>query len=784
MKKILSLILALILTLTFASCDLISGSMGNSSEEVSSEEVSSVEETSSEEEKQPVTSINRDYTRPAGATGTLVQYPTYPKELPRDYDYEVRVSNGVETIKLPVYNASRHKNSYHSVTDTDAYRRFCEFGFEGKVTVSVTVKGEMKNYVILPTSKGIKSTYKNGVITFTLDKPQNIAIRLNNDQNTILSIFAEELETDYPQEGDPRVVYFKAGLNNISKYCDVGFYLTPNGEFEIPLGYKVYLEPGALVTARLKSDSGNMMVKIYGRGSFIDSRLDRVDNMSMANMLYMSTNTDVTIKDVKFLDAHCFNLCFSRVNGLTIKNVKILSSEISTDGITLWGVESYGPGLNCKVLIEDCYIYNNDNSFVITSANGVTIKNCTLGTRHAVMFPQGTVNDLTMDNVDVFEMGDFFRAQVNMAAEGQIDPTWNISMSNIRAEDAMSMGAFINLNKQGDGKKNITFENVSLPLPSKVGLASTTTTNSTFKCNNVFINSLPLDSTSMLTGDPTNINLIFSKNFDKTLAGCGTFSKSVVKEKHTADPVIKVGNYTVPYDQKGALEISGYVPAEKLLEAIRYTDSVGSYVKSFDGVRMLPYSFFRDVLGMTVKTDKNSVMLTPNMKLKNILKDGGFENISGKIFNGEFCNTRDWTCFNFGELYKETKIVRSGKYSLRVAYQPGTGAHGVAQYIGDVIRQYGSGTYTFEIYARVRGTSNVSGQIQFGLVESSWQLDGRENSVKSVKLTSEWQKYTHTVRINNSTADGMSRAFFFIGGMVGQQGIEIFVDDAALYFSK
>ncbi len=782
MKKLLSLILCVILIFTFASCDLINSFMGNNSEEVSSEEISSVEETSSEEQKQPVSTVNRDYTRPEGATATLVQYPTYPKELPRDYDYEVYVSNGVETIKLPVYNASRHKNSYHNVTDTDSYRRFCEFGFEGKVTVTVKVKGEMKNYTVLPTSRGIKSTYKNGNITFTLDKPQNITVRLNNDQNTILSIFAEELETDYPQETDMNVIYFKAGLNNISKYSNVDFHLTNEGEFVIPLGYKVYLEPGALVTARVESETGNVGVKIYGRGAFIDSRLDRSVSDSLANMLYMNTNSNVTIQDVKFLDAHCFNLCFTRARDLTIKNVKILSSEISSDGITFWGNESYMPGYNNNVLIEGCYVYCNDNAFVITSANGITVKDCVIGTRHAIMYPQGQVNDFTMTDMDIFRMGDFFRASEDMSSQGQINPTWKITMTNIRAEDAMSMNSFISLQGQDDGKKDIHFQNVSLPLATSTGVICTKTTNADFRCNNVYINSVPLTSVSQLSGAAWGVNVVCSDKFDKTSAGVGVFGASVVQAAHAADPVIKIGGYTVPYDQKGALEKSGYLPAEKVLEALNYTKSVGSYVKSFDGVRMLPYSFFKEALGLSVNATNSGVTLSGNFKGKNLLKDGGFEDISQKRFTADFSYSRNWTCFNFGELNKETKILRSGNSAMRVSYSPGTGTRGIAQYITPVIRQCGSGTYTFEIYARIREGANVAGQIFFGLVESWYQLGSVENSLKSVNLTTEWTKYTYTTRIPNPNSDGHSRAFFFVGGNVGAQGIEFFLDDVALYF--
>ena len=130
MKRFLSVILAVVLLFAITSCEG-EVTMNNS-----------VENT---------TSNDNTVTQPE--TATLVQYPTYPDELPRDYDYEVSVTQGDKIINLPVYNASRQINSYHSEKNTDSYRRFCEFAFEGEVTVSVKVKKEMTSYAVLPSSK-------------------------------------------------------------------------------------------------------------------------------------------------------------------------------------------------------------------------------------------------------------------------------------------------------------------------------------------------------------------------------------------------------------------------------------------------------------------------------------------------------------------------------------------------------------------------------------------------------------------------------------------------------
>jgi hypothetical protein len=100
--------------------------------------------------------------------GELNIYPEYPQQLNRDYDYEVTVSAGGKTQTIPVYNPSRLKNSFNASKGTDSWRRFCEFAFEGEVTVSVKTKLKVSSYSVLPSSKGIESTFNTDTITFKL----------------------------------------------------------------------------------------------------------------------------------------------------------------------------------------------------------------------------------------------------------------------------------------------------------------------------------------------------------------------------------------------------------------------------------------------------------------------------------------------------------------------------------------------------------------------------------------------------------------------------------------
>ncbi len=767
MKKILALILAFLMVVALFSCD------NNATN--SNDTTSTPQNTSSSG-----TEITDPNTQPNDG---LVQFPTYPEELPRDYDYEVKVTKGERTITLPVYNASRHDNGYVAIDgENDAYRRFCEFGFEGEVTVSIKIKNPATSYAILPSSRKIESNYDNGTVTFKITEPQDLLFRTNDDHNTILSIFAYPLEDENkPKETDENTLYFKAGLNNLSLAGGRMFTVSDKGVFTIPSGYTVYLEPGALVTARLQTEKSAENVTVCGRGAVLDSRLDRVSNSSY--MFYAGDSKNTEIRDIKFLDAHTFNLCFTGVDGLNIQNVKILSGEISSDGISFWGTTEKTPNKN--ITIDNCYIYNNDNMFVITSAEQLNIKNCVLGSGFALYYPQGEVNSYHIENCDVFRMGDFFRATMKM--EDQYgDVKWNITGKNIRCEDAISAKAFIYIPNQLNGQKNITIENVSLPAFNSDPLINATkTTNATFNFKNFSLNGAPLTSRSQLTernAEGVTLNLSGGNSAE---AGMGSYKNAKKTVDFKGEPTIKIGGYTVPFDEAGALEVEGYVPATNVLYALNYTNKGADYVEDKNGVKMLPLSFFKDVMKLDVTTDANGVNISADMSKRNMLHSSGFENMQHDLSTdfklSGLMNSRDWTCFNFAGLYIDTQNVNSGKSSLKVNNIKATGDLGLVQYITPVLEQYGAGTYRFEAFVKLGLSTDAVDTVKLGLAIPGWQL-GDVHKLTTAQINSGWTKITHEVKLTKADIETYKNAVFFIGATSEGKNIDFIVDNAALYY--
>lgn len=138
----------------------------------------------------------------------LVVYPEYPAQIKRDYAYAVEVTQGDVTKPLVVYNHTESSILSGRQHGGDSQRRFCEFAFSGSpVRVDVAVQQDVASYTVFPASARLKTTFKKNVISVYLDRPVYFGIRLNDDANTILSVFPDAPETDVPQKDAPDVMY-------------------------------------------------------------------------------------------------------------------------------------------------------------------------------------------------------------------------------------------------------------------------------------------------------------------------------------------------------------------------------------------------------------------------------------------------------------------------------------------------------------------------------------------------------------------------------------------------
>ncbi len=754
----------------------------------------------------------------ATATAEIVIYPEYPDLINRDYDYEVSVSDGVNTYSLPVYNATRNIDSFDGVKNTDSWRRFCEFSFEGEVTVTIKTRLEMQSASVLPSAKGINFTVSDNTITFTLSNPENVIVRLNDDNNTILSIFAESLEEfDYQAEinSGRKVIYFEAGLNNYNaakSTAKMPSQISNGGQGAVRLGGNttVYLAPGAVVTSRFYLRDDN--VTFTGRGAILDPHTSRGAFGSLIMVHHQpGFNEEVnntTIKGIKLLDAHCFVLNLLGVNGVLIDNVKLLASEISTDGIS-----TYGENIN----IENSFLYVSDDTFVVGNGTQATVKNTTTGSSASLthIHTHSKYGDISFENVNVFRMGDFFRnVEANTASVYTSD--YVVKMKNLNAVDTLNAGAFARLQSQGGdgeyGGKHFYLENVALPAGRNVIWSYDAGVLNVY-AKGVYIGGELLSSTSQLetlegnvmSTQLTRFNFEFSQGDPSSLA----LTANTKSANYVGENFVKVGGYQIPYDKNTVKTVNGvtYLPVKSLMENLGFEVKVTNKITLThqngvitlkdkeinyyglkqtlenpclieDGWGYISLDTLTKYFNASATTDGKNVFISATYNGENLIKDGEMEDLSGEFLAQasagypSFAYSTNWTHYNQPPYYESTDSY-NGETALEVVTGNKT-ATGITQYLGNAIKKYGAGTYRFTAYVK-KGSETVAGKddtytgtkIEFGIAQATYRI--RENGVligvndvKEFTLTDSWQKITYDVVITDPDRVGYDRSFLYI----------------------
>ncbi|MCR5840107.1 MAG: hypothetical protein K6G94_10800 [Kiritimatiellae bacterium] len=404
------------------------------------------------------------------AHGGVVVYPEYDARIERDYAYVVRVWQGSEKKRLVVYNHCEKSALTTRTRGGDVNRRFCEFAFDGgPVQVDVAVCEDVKSYAVFPSRLGLKSAFQDGVISVLVDRPCNFGIRLNDYDKTILTVFADAPEdaAKVPKKGDPNVLYVEG-------------WVDPPGEDGVTVVAdpvkEVYIAPGAVLNSRLVVRSKGAY--IHGRGMMLDPMSDifRFDQTKNTRRGFLNVSADgVVVEDIKLVDARTFNYC-SWAKDVTFRNVKALASMMCSDGMT-------NGGRNLRV--GGVWLYVGDNALVVSGIKGGALyRDVAIGTSCNAIFPQGSNEDVVMENIDIFRADEgciknsyngVLRRNTKWnemnAGEAKKEPgpqdlvhqSQDFTFRNLSAVDCVLFSRFFAAGNMGTLPKTFVMENVSIP---------------------------------------------------------------------------------------------------------------------------------------------------------------------------------------------------------------------------------------------------------------------------------------------------------------------------------
>lgn len=706
------------------------------------------------------------------AQNSLVEYMPYPEEaVARDYDYTVKITQGDKSIVLPVYNRVVATNYFTKIYNGDQHRRFCEFAFSGEpVTVEVTANIDFSSVSVMPSIDKHDFTINGNVITYTLDKPSTTLVRLNEDDDTLLTIFAEEpeYEEDIPDPSYENVIYFEPG-----------YHKPEGGAIKLSSGQTLYLAPGALVEARLSITGTD--VTVCGHGTLMESSPNRMEVDEVKYMCNVSNASRINISGIKMIDAHTFNITLTSTKEVNITDVKLLANQISTDGLSWWAK-------NTNVHVSDCFFYISDDVFVYggESAGETLIENCIIGSDYGVFTCAVKGEPITFRNNDLFKCGKIIKAINDHSVNNAL-----VTIEDLRVEDVTKSFPIVELNSKNTNRPFLLKDCsiVGHKNSSSIVKVMNSGTGIDLRLENVWINGKEFKSAEGYNMGElgTENKVTFGTQFDSKAANVGIKNvkecdKYVAEKVYIAD--LKVETPVQSFTEGDVR----YVSVKEVLKALDFTDIVldgekltfsygndtyeviagstkaqskGQEVNLSaapvmkDGSLCVPLDFFSTVIGTDASYDigNNRVNINNINRGGNLLRNPGIE--EGM--------TTDWVTRWFTPMYL-SEDAHSGKYAMRtyvndeVAYQPGP-ANGIYQDVADVVRRYGRGVYKLTAYVKKATEATNSTVISMGITPN---YDPVASQQVKIVPTLEWQKLEYTWTYNGNPAE-LSTMYYFVG---------------------
>ena len=292
------------------------------------------------------------------------------------------------------------------------------FSCDGAFTVTVSTPDPIGEYSIQPESAGIKASVSGNKLTFSLDGPRKLYLRI--DGRPYLAVFANPLESEIPAPNAPGVRYYGPGVHDA-------------GRITLEDGMTLYIAGGALVNGNISGTGKN--VRILGRGSLGGNlSVNGCENLTVDGIFMRSTRGWT-------------NTVTNSIN-TAYRNVKVFSHSGT------WGLDGINP-VSCKgFLIDDCFIRTRDDCIAV-KANGnpdnfdlscrdVTVRGCVLvGWDHAdgmtlgFELNGGIVENILMQDCDVLRARGSGRtgghAAFSIVCDGPSEVR-NITFEDIRVE--------------------------------------------------------------------------------------------------------------------------------------------------------------------------------------------------------------------------------------------------------------------------------------------------------------------------------------------------------------
>jgi polygalacturonase len=394
---------------------------------------------------------------------------------------------------------------------------YATFDLSGKTELTLTAGNPVQSCEISPRSRTIGCRIKSNQVTFTLDKPGYVMVRINETEKFF--VFAEDPES-VPTDAVSILCY---GVDNSGQKTQTA--LIQKAMDETARSGKTLLFPKGIYTAgqlrpgsnthihlvrgaTLQSDQGNVTqyssddkvktrkfiyikdadrVKITGYGAINGNGAqlrEKFGDDARMRLIMAVNSKNLTIEGVMLQDPGSWNTQILLCQDVVIRYVKLMNNtELSnTDG--------FDPDASKRVLIEDCFAYCSDDNVAIKTTNygdylgdveDITVRGCVFLTKKSSLKVGTETRAQTMRNI-LFENNDVLESDRGMALYDSDGAFFeNIRFINNRFErnypDAKRAGFYFQINKRNEESKPGRIKNIlvrdcifysAFPKPSRI----------------------------------------------------------------------------------------------------------------------------------------------------------------------------------------------------------------------------------------------------------------------------------------------------------------------------
>ena len=379
---------------------------------------------------------------PAWTAAVRVWAASTGEALSKDFRVEV------EGQEIPVYVAKvapadparRWKAMDDKANSADYFElaSFASFDMSGAVTVTVACPEAIQSARVLPSSFGIDPIVEDRRLRLTLKEPKPLTIEVNGRWTGALHLFANPLEANPPQPGNPNVLYYGPGIHEVSHLV-----VTNN--------QTVYVAGGAVVRGVIRPEEKFQISSYSGlrtysptfvlRGTNITFRgrgiVDGSLSTTHARHLVFVQGQDVTLEGVILRDSSTWTIPIRQSDRVQVRNVKLLGYRANSDGIDICNSRD--------VTVEGCFIRTLDDLIVVKTdrgqgeARGIVAKGCVLWNEVAHALSIGAelredVEDVRFTDCDVIhDLGREWTLRVYHCDSARIR---NVRFENLRIEES------------------------------------------------------------------------------------------------------------------------------------------------------------------------------------------------------------------------------------------------------------------------------------------------------------------------------------------------------------